>query len=165
MATAIAGRPESDFIPVGIQSSADFTQTLMKLQRATALIASTLDLEEIVDRVVNEIASSIGNVEVAVWLRSEDLSEMVLQGVRGCSKFAKGNRLQIGKQGMVGHVAASGMTHYAPDVSLDPYYIACEPGTLSAVSIPLKRGDSVMGVLSIDHRAADGFLERSAEGS
>ncbi len=157
MATAIAGRSGSDFIPARIHSSADFTQTLMKLQRATALIASTLDLEEIVDRVVNEIASSIGSVEVAVWLRSDDMSEMVLQGVRGCRKFAKGNRLQIGRQGMVGHVAASGKTHYAADVRIDPYYIACEPGTRSAVSIPLRTGESVMGVLSIDHREADGF--------
>jgi phosphoserine phosphatase RsbU/P len=157
MATVIASRPVNDFFPARVYSSADFTQTLMKLQRATALIASSLELEELVDRVVNEIASSIGNVEVAVWLRSEDMSEMVLQGVRGCSKFAKGNRLQIGRQGMVGHVAASGKTHYAPDVSVDPYYIACEPDTLSAVSIPLKTGESVMGVLSIDHRVADGF--------
>ncbi len=157
MPTVTTGRSGRDFIPARIHSSADFTQTLMKLQRATALIASTLDLEEIVDRVVNEIASSIGSVEVAVWLRSDDMSEMVLQGVRGCRKFAKGNRLQIGRQGMVGHVAASGKTHYAADVRIDPYYIACEPGTRSAVSIPLRTGESVMGVLSIDHREADGF--------
>ena len=37
---------------------------------------------------------------------------------------------------MVGHVAATGKMHYAPDVTRDPYYEACEPGTRSEVAIP-----------------------------
>src|SRR5260370_33435905 len=92
-------------IPPRIHSSYEFTQVLMKLQRATYLIASTLDLDALLDRVVNDIAAAIGNVEVDVWLRDGDTSEMVLQGVRGCTKYKKGARLQIGREGMVGHVA------------------------------------------------------------
>ncbi len=157
MATVSPGRPATGFFPTRIHSSADFTQTLMKLQRATNLIASTLDFEELLDRVVNEIASSIGNVEVAVWLRADDKNEMVLQGIRGCTKFCKGNRLEIGKQGMVGHVAATGEMRYAPDVRLDPYYIACEEGTRSSMTIPLKTAGNVMGVLLIDHEEIDAF--------
>src|ERR1700740_3618840 len=107
MATLTSGRPASDPHLSRIRSSAEFTQTLMKLQRATHLIASTLDLDELVDRVVNEIAGSIGNVEVSVWLRSENTEEMVLCGVRGCSRFCKGSRLKIGEEGMVGHAAGS----------------------------------------------------------
>jgi sigma-B regulation protein RsbU (phosphoserine phosphatase) len=157
MATMPAVPLAAGSILTGIQSSSDFTQTLMKLQRATHLIASTLDVDKLIDCVVNEIARSIGNVEVSVWLRAEDEEEMVLQGVRGCTKFCKGNRLQIGRQGMVGHVAATGEMRYAPDVRLDPYYIACEPGTQSEVTIPLKTAGRVMGVLSIDHREIDAF--------
>ncbi len=157
MASVTTVRSGSAFIPSRIHSSSDFTQTLMKLQRATHLIASTLDFETLVDRVVKEIANSIGSVEVAVWLRDDDANEMVMQGVCGCTKFAKGNRLQIGKQGMVGHVGASGCMHYAPDVSADPYYLACEPGTRSAVSIPLRTGERLMGVLSIDHQELNAF--------
>ena len=157
MATLSPGRPAADSHLSRIRSSAEFTQTLMKLQRATHLIASTLDLDELVDRVVNEIAGSIGNVEVSVWLRAEDEEEMILCGVRGCSKFCKGDRLKIGVQGMVGHAAASGETRYAPDVRLDPYYIACEPGTRSEVTIPLKTAGQVIGVLSIDHQETNAF--------
>jgi sigma-B regulation protein RsbU (phosphoserine phosphatase) len=157
MATAIASRSAAAFIPARIQSSAEFTQTLMSLQRATHLIASTLDFDALLDRVVNDIACSIGNVEVAVYLRAEDADEMVLQGVKGCTKYCKGERLRIGEQGMVGHVAATGNMRYAPDVRLDPYYIGCEPATRSEVTIPLKSAGQVMGVLSIDHRQTDAF--------
>lgn len=159
MSTVAVGQPDPAFVPARIHSSADFTQTLMKLQRATHLIASTLDFGVLVDRVVNDIACSIGCVEVAVWLRDSEKDEMVLQGGQGCSKFSKGNRLKIGEEGMVGHVAASGCMRYAPDVDLDPYYMACEVHTRSAVSIPMKTGNVVMGVLSIDHHDRDAFSD------
>jgi sigma-B regulation protein RsbU (phosphoserine phosphatase) len=146
-------------IPPRIHSSCEFTQVLMKLQRATYLIASTLDLDALLDRVVNDIATSIGNVEVAVWLRAGDTDEMVLHGVRGCTKFQKGERLQIGRRGMVGHVAATGKMRYARDVDQDPYYIACEPATRSEVSIPLKAAGLVIGVLCVDHHQTDAFSE------
>jgi phosphoserine phosphatase RsbU/P len=49
-------------IPPRIDSSCVFVQVLTKLQRATHLIASTLDLDALLDRVVNDIATSIGSV-------------------------------------------------------------------------------------------------------
>ncbi len=147
-------------VPPRIQSSCEFTQVLMKLQRATYLIASTLDLDVLLDRVVNDIATSIGNVEVAVWLReSGNRNEMVLHGVRGCTKYKKGERLQIGRQGMVGYVAGTGKMRYAPDVDQDPYYIVCEPSVRSEVDIPLKAAGTVIGVLTVAHHQTDAFAE------
>jgi sigma-B regulation protein RsbU (phosphoserine phosphatase) len=131
----------------------------MKLQRATYLIASTLDFDALLERVVNDIANSIGNVEVAVWLRDCDTDEMVLRGVRGCTVHGKGERLKIGRSGMVGYVAATGKMRYARDVALDPYYIACEPATRSEVSIPLKAAGTVIGVLCVDHQQIDAFSD------
>ena len=131
----------------------------MRLQRATNLIASTLDLDALLDRVVNDIADSIGDVKVGVWLRAADADEMVLHGVRGCTSYRKGDRLQIGRQGMVGHVAATGKMRYARDVQQDPHYIACEPATRSEVSIPLKSAGLVIGVLCIGHHQVDAFLD------
>jgi sigma-B regulation protein RsbU (phosphoserine phosphatase) len=125
-------------VPPRIHSCGNFVQVLMRLQRATNLIASTLDLDALLDRVVNDIADSIGDVKVGVWLRAADADEMVLHGVRGCTRYRKGDRLQIGRQGMVGHVAATGKMRYARDVQQDSHYIACEPATRSEVSIPLK---------------------------
>jgi sigma-B regulation protein RsbU (phosphoserine phosphatase) len=58
---------------------------------------------------------------------------------------------------MVGHVAATGKMHYAPDVSLDPYYIACEPDTRSEVAIPLQREGDLVGVFTASHCELDAF--------
>ena len=159
MATVPATPQTSHSFPPHVSSSCEFTQVLMKLQRATYLIASTLDLESLLDRVVNDIATSIGNVEVDVWLRDGDSDEMVLEGVCGCTRYKKGSRVKIGKQGTVGHVAATGKMHYAPDVNQDPYYMACEPETRSEVSIPLKAGGRVIGVLCVDHCDTEAFSE------
>jgi phosphoserine phosphatase RsbU/P len=159
MATLFPDVQTSHAIPPRIHSSSEFIQTLMKLQRATHLIASALDLESILDRVVNDIAASLGNIKVAIWLRDGETDDMVLQEVCGCTVCQKGMRLQIGKCGMVGHVAATGRMRYARDVHQDAYYIACEPATNSEVSIPLKAGGQIIGVLCVDHHEIDAFSE------
>ncbi len=146
-------------VPPQIPGSCEFVQALMKLQRAAQLITSSLDLDVVIDRVVNDLASSLGSVEVSVWLRDSDSDEMVLRGVRGCTQNEKGCRLKIGVDGMVGQVALTGRMRYAPDVRLDPHYIACEPETRSEVNLPLKSRGEVIGVLSIDHKLPYGFSE------
>ncbi len=143
--------------PPRVHSSCDFVQALMKLQRAAQLITSARELDPLLDRVVNDIAASIGCVEVSVWLRDPDSDEMVLSGVRGCTLYKKGARFQIGCRGMVGHVAATGRMRYAPDVALDPYYVACELETRSEVDLPLKIDGEIIGVLSIDHKETNAF--------
>jgi phosphoserine phosphatase RsbU/P len=146
-------------VPPRIHTSGDFVQVLMRLQRATNLIASTLDLDALLDRVVNDIADSIGDVKVGVWLRAADTDEMVLHGVHGSREYQKGDRLQIGRQGIVGHVAATGKMRYARDVQQDPHYIACDPATRSEVSIPLKSAGLVIGVLCISHHQTHAFSD------
>jgi phosphoserine phosphatase RsbU/P len=130
----------------------------MKLQRAAQLITSTLDLDALLQRVVNDLASAIGYVEVSVWLR-EGETEMVLRGVRGCTVNHRGARRKIGFEGMVGQVAATGRTRYAPDVREDPFYIPCEPDIRAEVDIPLIAGGKVIGVFCVSHREAHAFSE------
>ena len=47
--------------------------------------------------------------------------------------------------------------HYAPDVSLDPYYKACEPDTRSEVAIPLHVESDLIGVFTASHCELDAF--------
>jgi phosphoserine phosphatase RsbU/P len=65
--------------------------------------------------------------------------------------------LKIGKEGMVGHVAATGKMRYAPDVRVDPYYIGCEEATLSEVAIPLHVEGQLVGVFTTSHHQLDAF--------
>ena len=132
-------------------------QEWLKLQKAAQKISSILDLDQLIDKIVNEIACSFGCVEINVYLHEPENSEMVLAGVRGCSVHQKGHRLKIGKEGMVGYVAATGQMRYAPDVHVDPYYISCEKHTRSEVAIPLQVDGKLVGVFTASHRELDAF--------
>ncbi len=130
---------------------------LLKLQKAAQTITSILDLDELINKIVNEIAQSFDCLEATIYLHDETNNELVLTGVCGCTMYEKGDRKKIGKEGMTGHVAATGKMHYAPDVRLDPYYIACEPSTLSEVAIPLHVDGKLVGVFSTSHHELDAF--------
>ena len=140
-------------------SSERLLNDLIRIQEAAHKITSTLDLDSLLDQVVNDVACMFGCLEAAIYLRDFEAHEMVMAGVRGCTKNCKGARLQIGKQGMVGWVAATGETRYAPDVRTDPFYMACEPDALSEVDIPLKVRGQVIGVFSVARNQLDAFPE------
>ena len=130
---------------------------LIRLQKSAQRITSTLNLNEIVERIVSEVASSLGCVEINLYLHEPDRGELVLAGVRGCTLYGKGHRLKIGTEGMVGYVAATRQMRYAPDVKRDPYYMACEPDTQSEVAIPLHVEGELIGVFAASHCELDAF--------
>lgn len=135
----------------------DRVHDLLALQKAAHKISSILDLDQLIDTIVNDIACSFGCVEISVYLHEPERSEMVLAGVQDCKLHGKGHRLKVGKEGLVGYVAATGQTRYAPDVRLDPYYIDCAGSTLSEVAIPLVVDGQLVGVFTASHQETDAF--------
>ncbi len=156
MATA----PRTDFDLASLTSSETSSlrlAELIRLQKSAQRITSTLNLNEIVERIVSEVASSLGCVEINLYLHEPARGELVLAGVRGCTLYGKGHRLKIGTEGMVGYVAATRQMRYAPDVKRDPYYLACEPDTQSEVAIPLHVEGELIGVFTASHCELDAF--------
>ena len=148
--------------PVFVESSPrglslDFVDDLQRVQKAAQKINSILDLDQLIDSVVAEVTQSFGCLEAGIYLHDEPRAEMVLAGVDGCRLHTKGHRLKVGKEGMVGYVACTGQSRYAPDVRKDPYYIQCEPSTRSEVAIPLRVGERIVGVFTASHPEVDGF--------
>ncbi len=135
---------------------AEQIEDLIKLQKAAQKISSILNLDELIDKIVNEVAQSFGCLEATIYLHDETNEELVLTGVCGCTVHGKGSRKKV-TEGMTGHVAVTGKMHYAPDVRQDPYYIACEPSTLSEVAIPLHVEGKLVGVFSTAHHELDAF--------
>jgi sigma-B regulation protein RsbU (phosphoserine phosphatase) len=132
-------------------------EDLQRLQKAAQKITSILDLDQLIDNIVNDVAHSFGCIEAGIYLHDEEHGEMVLAGVHGCSVNHKGHCLKIGKEGMVGYVASTGQMRYAPDVRKDEYYVACEDSTLSEVAIPLHVGERLVGVFTASHPELDAF--------
>jgi sigma-B regulation protein RsbU (phosphoserine phosphatase) len=156
----VAATPRSEYDFAG-QFSSDTAVSvrvseLIRLQKSAQRITSTLDLDEIVQRLAQEVSDSLSAVEINLYLREPEQNGLVLAGMCGCTMYCRGHRLKEGA-GMVGHVAATRKLHYAPDVHLDPYYMACEPGTNSEVAIPLEVDGELVGVFSASHRDRDAF--------
>jgi phosphoserine phosphatase RsbU/P len=152
---AIPNLPSIDSAPRSLP--ADLVEDLQRVQRAAQKISSILDLDQLIDGVVSEVRHSFGCLEAGIYLHDEERGEMVLAGVEGCTARGKGYRLRIGREGMVGYVAATGETRYAPDVRKDPYYVSCELSTRSEVAIPLRVGERLVGVFTASHPEVDGF--------
>jgi phosphoserine phosphatase RsbU/P len=135
----------------------DQVDDLVKLQKAAQKITSILDLDQLVDKVVNDVARSFGCLESNIYLHDEERCAMVLAGVCGCTAHSKGHSLKIGQEGLVGYVAATGQMRYAPDVRKDPYYLACEGAVLSEVAIPLDVEGRLVGAFTASHPELDAF--------
>ena len=140
-----------------LSQSTDLMEDLLRLQKASHRINSLLDLDQLIDRIVNEIACSFGLVEANVYLYEPEREELVLACVHGCTMYEKGHCLKLGKEGLVGHVASSGQMRYAPDVREDPYYLPCEESTLSEVAIPLLVEGRLVGVFTASHPELNAF--------
>ena len=135
----------------------DLVEELQRVQKIAQTITSILDLDPLIKSIVTDVARSFGCVEAGIFLHDEERHEMVMASVHGCTLHGKGHRLKIGKEGIVGHVAATGKMHYAPDVHVDAYYVGCESDTRSEVGIPLSVGDRLVGVFTASHPEIDAF--------
>jgi len=132
---------------------------LVRLQKFAQRITASLDLDETVQRVADEVAAALGCVEINVYLHDPVNNELVLSGMQGCSVHGKGHRLKVGTEGMVGYVAATRQMRYAPNVARDPYYKACEADVQSEVAIPLHVENELIGVFTASHCEPDAFSE------
>jgi len=156
----VATAPRADFElsnPPSTDTSTLKIAELIRLQKFAQRITSSLDMDEIVQRITEEVAASLGCVEINIYLHDQAQGELVLSGTCGCTAHDRGHRLKVGTEGMVGYVAATRKLRYAPDVSVDPYYMACEEGTRSEVAIPLHVENHLIGVFTASHCELDAF--------
>ena len=134
-------------------------QELFLLQRVAQRINSILDLDVLLEEIVNDVAQTFGYSRSAVLLKDDATNELVIAAVRGwtVNYHLKGERFKIGEYGMVGHVAATEETYYAPDVTVDPYYETSEALTRSELDIPLKIHGRLIGVFNAQHNEFNAF--------
>jgi sigma-B regulation protein RsbU (phosphoserine phosphatase) len=127
---------------------------LVSVQKAAQHIGSILELDELLDTIVHRIAVDFGCIESSILLIEGE--QFHLAAVHGCSSTCKGDRWSV-REGLSGQVVSTGMPYYAPDVSQELMYKACEPNTRSEIVLPLKVGDRVLGVFNASHHDLDAF--------
>jgi phosphoserine phosphatase RsbU/P len=133
-------------------------EELLLLQRVAQRIGSTLDLEVLLKQIVSDVEETFGYCRSAVLLKDDATDELVItHGWTGDYKRI-GDRFQIGRSGIAGHVGETGKTHYAPDVRRDPYYHNGHPSTRSELDIPLKVRGRLIGVFNLQDTSVDAFF-------
>ncbi|MBN1890523.1 MAG: GAF domain-containing protein [Thermoflexales bacterium] len=123
-------------------------------------IASALDLEQVLDRAVHLVQASFNYHHVGIFVIAHDRQEAVLKAVSSSysTHLIKDHRLKL-HEGMVGWVATHGQLRLSNDVSADPYYVHSFKVTQAELSVPIKAGEALIGVLDVQSPQRDGFDE------
>ncbi len=135
-------------------------KTIAELNHA---IASISDIQQLLDTAVHLIAERLGYDHVGIFFVDPNGEWAVLRAASsegGQIMLARGHRLRVGRQGIVGFVAETGLPRLAFNVGQDAVWFNNPdlPYTKSEVSLPLiARGQTVIGVLDIQTRVAAAF--------
>jgi len=109
-----------------------------------------LDIEDLLQSTSSAIYNSFGYFDVSIFLFSRE--ELTLKAHAGTiTDFLPEGYSQKAEEGLVGWVAKNGNYALVNDVSQDPRYLVHKyQNTRSELTIPIKIGDEVVGVLNIE---------------
>jgi diguanylate cyclase (GGDEF)-like protein/putative nucleotidyltransferase with HDIG domain len=118
--------------------------------------SSVLDPHELLPTICRQIRNAFGYDMVRIEMMDHGREELVVEAEAGYGPDLIGRRIRLG-EGLAGAAADSGEPVLANSVVKEPRYIAVHPGTRSALSVPLKYREDLMGVLSLESREAYAF--------
>ncbi len=121
------------------------TQTLQEVSR---VVNSALDLQEIFERVVSELASAFAYPVVALY--SVDGDEMVMQAQYGFTKkLEKKFRTVSLNTGVIGRAARLNEAQFVDNTAADPDYLVTFDWITAEIVVPIVADEKVLGVLAI----------------
>jgi|GEM_PF-509770 len=117
------------------------------LHRVSEVINSTLDLQEIFQRVVEELSQTFGYRLVDIYLLEEE--GLRLQAQVGYDSETTIDFIPL-ERGVVGRVARTGQPAFIQDVHQEPDYISAYPDIENEICVPIMRGDTFLGTLNVE---------------
>ncbi|MCX8060952.1 MAG: GAF domain-containing protein [Anaerolineales bacterium] len=115
------------------------------LQKLTQNFSRHLDLQELLQAVVDELADNFHYPIIEIFLRNGDI--LNLRAYHGNSVIVP--EIPIDR-GVIGKAVRSRQTQVILDVSQDPDYLPDNPQTVSEFVMPILLHDEVVGVLNIE---------------
>lgn len=149
-----------------LQAANEATRRRSAQLQATAevsrAIAQVRDPDELLPQVTQLISRFFDFYHVGIFLIDEVGRDAVLRAANsegGGRMLARGHRLQVGEQGIVGYVTGTGQPRIALDVGADAVYFDNPdlPETRSEVALPLRRGDEIIGALDVQSTEPGAF--------
>ncbi|MBI5822570.1 MAG: diguanylate cyclase [Chloroflexi bacterium] len=122
---------------------------LSLLNEVSRQMTESLDEREICERTVQAIVNVFGYDEAAISLLVGDDLELISVGGTVDLGYSPGFRQKVG-QGIMGHVAETRESYFAPDVTNDPYYYhPVSEGSGSALGTPVLYEGKLLGAVYI----------------
>lgn len=132
----------------------DLNRKLMACVELGKAVTSTLDRDEILQIILNRLSQLIPAQNWTLYLMDENNQELLFEIVVGLEgRDLTGMRLKVG-EGLAGKVAQTGEPVLVPDTSEDQHFdrrVDSQTGftTHALITLPLKLGETVIGVLQI----------------
>lgn len=131
----------------------DMEQTkkqLAVLYRITSVVQTTVDEQEVLDKILENVTKEFGLVNVALLLLDEKQQVLVIRSYIGYFQdFCKTLRIPVG-EGICGYAVERCELVYVSDVTADDRYISCGIQCVSELAIPLIVNDKVIGVFNVE---------------
>ena len=128
------------------------------LQRVAQVISRRLEMQPLLDEVCKQVADVLGYPNVEILLVEGE--ELIMRAAKGAD-FAVGVHIPLAR-GIVGRVARTDRTAFAPDVHLDADYVEAIAATRSEIVVPLHKGNLVIGVLNVESPMPYGLSQDDA---
>lgn len=124
--------------------------------------------DEALGRITQIISKKLGYYHVGIFLIDKDGEYAVLRAAnsRGGQKMlARRHQLKVGGTGIVGYVAQSGRPRVALDTATDIVFFNNPdlPETRSEISLPLKYGNKILGVLDVQSSLPNAFKDEDVD--
>lgn len=144
------------------------TEQLKTIAAITHAVVNIHSLDELLTQLPRLISQSLGFYHVGIFLLDENREYAILRAANsegGQHMLARGHRLRVGQQGIVGYVAARGTARIALNVGEETAYFSNPelPNTHSEVALPLKFGPETIGVLDIQSTETSAFSQDDIE--
>lgn len=140
-----------------------------KLQAASEISQEIMSnpLETIGDllmRTTRSISEKLGYYHVGIFLIDEAREFAILRAANskgGQEMLSKRHQLKVGGTGIVGYVAQSGRPRIALDTGVDAVFFNNPylPETRSEISLPIRFGNTTIGVLDVQSTQSSAFTE------
>ena len=142
-----------------LQNRTDRLRTLAEVARTATSVQT---FEQLLPLITSIISKQLGYYHVGIFLIDEDKEYAILRAANtdgGLKMLARGHRLRVGEQGIVGFVTQTGNPRIAIDVGQDAVYFNNPdlPSTRSELALPLSVSGEVIGALDLQSTVPNAF--------
>ena len=144
------------------QQSARRAEQLTAIAELARSLTDIQDLESLLPAITTFVSQRLDYYHVGIFLNDDNQTNAVLRAANsegGQKMLARGHRLRIGEEGIVGYAIKMGKSRIALDVGADPVYFDNPdlPETHSEMALPLRLGPEYIGALDIQSTEANAF--------